>query len=325
MHQEIIEQLSVITEEEQQILDGKKDINKAIYTEKKELVIDCEKLLQKGKLIQVRPHTRFVHFPRHRHNYVEVIYMCQGTTTHIVNGDRVVLGQGDMLFLNQGATQEIYPASKDDIAVNFIVLPEFFNTAFSMIGEEDNLLRSFLMDCLSKGERSASYLYFHVSDILPIQNLIENMVYTILHNQSNKRSSNQITMGLLLLQLLNHMDKVEVGGNEYEQEFVVSILNYVENHYKNGTLTQLSEVMGYDMYWMSREIKKRTGKTYKELLQTKRMNQAAYLLTNTQIGVNDIIEAVGYDNTSYFFRKFKERYGVSPKEYRTQNNITNCK
>lgn len=316
MHQEIVEQLSVVTEEEKRLLDGKKDIDKAIYTEKKELVIDCDKLLQKGKLIQVRPHTRFVHFPKHRHNYVEVIYMCQGSTTHIVNGDRVVLRQGDLLFLNQGATQEIYPASKDDIAVNFIILPEFFDTAFSMIGEEDNLLRSFLMDCLSKGERAASYLYFHVSDIPPVQNLVENMVYTILHDQSNKRSSNQITMGLLLLQLLNHMDKMEVGGNEYEQEFVVTVLNYVESHYKNGTLAQLSEMMGYDLYWMSREIKKRTGKTYKELLQTKRMNQAAYLLLNTKIGVNDIIEMVGYDNTSYFFRKFKERYGMSPKEYR---------
>ena len=73
MNAEIIKQLSVITEEEQNILDGQKDINKTIYTKKRELVIDCDKLLQKGKLIQVRPHTRFVHFPKHRHNYIEVI------------------------------------------------------------------------------------------------------------------------------------------------------------------------------------------------------------------------------------------------------------
>ena len=72
----------------------------------------------------------------------------------------------------------------------------------------------------------------------------------------------------------------------------------------------------YDVYWLSREIKKRTGKTYKELLQAKRMNQAVYLLSNSRLSVSDIIESVGYDNTSYFYRKFKERYGVSPKEYR---------
>ena len=54
-------------------------------------------------------------------------------------------------------------------------------------------------------------------------------------------------------------------------------------------------------------------------IEEKRMQQAVYLLINSRIAVSDIIEAVGYDNTSYFYRKFKERYGISPKEYRIEN------
>ena len=77
MHQELIQELAVITEEEQKILDGRREIDQQIYTEKKEMIVDSSKLLKKGKLIQVRPHTRFVHFPPHTHNYIEVIYMCQ--------------------------------------------------------------------------------------------------------------------------------------------------------------------------------------------------------------------------------------------------------
>jgi len=316
MHPEIVAMLSVVTEEERAILDGQQSINKEIYTKRKEMIVDCKKLLEKGKLIQLRPHTRFVHFPRHRHNYVEVIYMCKGSTTHIINGDKVVLEEGDMLFLNQNATQEILPAGRDDIAINFIVLPEFFNTAFTMMGEEENLLREFLVDSLGKGRHSASYLYFHVAKVLPIQNLVENMVWTLLYDQPNKRSSNQITMGLLVLQLQNHMDKMEVGDEQYDREFAITVLNYIEGHYKDGTLRELADLMGGDIYWMSREIKKRLGKTYKELLQSKRMSQAGYLLSHSGIAVTDIIESVGYDNSSYFYRKFKERYGVSPKEYR---------
>ena len=71
MHRELLRELSVITEEERKILDGRKEIDQQIYTEKKDMVIDSKKLLQKGKLIQVRPHTRFVHFPKHTHNYIE--------------------------------------------------------------------------------------------------------------------------------------------------------------------------------------------------------------------------------------------------------------
>lgn len=316
MHEELLKALSVITEEEQKILGGRKEIDQRLYTEKKDMVIDSKKLLQKGKLIQVRPHTRFVHFPKHTHNYIEVICMCQGSTTHIINGRKVVLEEGDLLFLNQNAVQEIFPAGKDDIAVNFIVLPEFLDTAFAMMGAEENQLREFLLGALSGRDGETPWMYFHVSDILPVQNLVENLVWTIFYDSSNKRSSTQITMGLLFLQLLDYMDKMETGGSKYDTEITVAVLNYVNEHYRNGTLSELAAQTGNDVYWLSREIRRRMGKTYKELLREKRMQQAAYLLAASRLPVTDIIESVGYDNTSYFYRKFREKYGMSPKEYR---------
>lgn len=251
MHEELLRELSVITEEERRILDGHTDIEPERYTRKKELVVDCDKLIQKGKLIQVRAHTRFVHFPKHRHNYVEVIYMCRGTTTHVVDGDKVVLEAGDLLFLNQNAVQEIEPAGKDDIAINFIVVPEFFNMAFSMMGAENNALKEFLVGTLCSGNGRTSYLYFHVSDVLPIQNLVENMVWTIFYDMGNKRSSNQITMGLLLLHLMNHMDKMETGSGRFDTELTGTVLAYVEGHYRDGSLSELAKMMGYDVYWLS--------------------------------------------------------------------------
>ena len=303
--EELIRELSVITDEERQLLEGRNEIDQQIYTEKKEMIVDCDKLLQKGKLIQVRPHTRFVRFPEHRHNYIEVIYMCQGTTTHIINGKEILLREGELLFLNQNAVQEILPAGKDDIAVNFIVLPEFFDTAFNMISKEENMLKTFLVDALCGKDGETSYLHFHVADILPVQNLVENIVWTIFYDSSNKRSCTQITMGLLFLQLLNYMDKMETGGSSYDSEITAAVLSYINECYKNGTLSELAGQMGYDVYWLSREIKKRTGKTYKELLQEKRMQQAVWLLSNSAVSVSDIIESVGYDNTSYFYRKFR--------------------
>ena len=158
MHRELIRELSVITEEEQRILAGRREIDQQIYTEKNDMVIDSNKLLQRGKLIQVRPHTRFVHFPPHTHNYIEVIYMCQGSTTHILNGSEVVLKEGDLLFLNQNAVQEILPAGRDDIAVNFIILPEFLDTAFSMMGTEENQLKDFLVGALCGRDGETGWL-----------------------------------------------------------------------------------------------------------------------------------------------------------------------
>lgn len=316
MNAEILNKLKVITDEEREILEGSKQINKDIYMNSSSNIIDNKKLLDYGKLIQVRLHTRFIHFPKHKHNYVEVIYMYQGHTHHIINGEEVELKEGELLFLSQNAIQEILPADYEDIAVNFIILPEFFDRTLMMIGEEENQLRDFIIGCLKCEDDKVSYLHFKVAEVLPIQNLVENLIWTIMNNQQNNRSINQVTMGLLFLQLMNHTDKVSVGKNQYEQELTIRLLRFIEEHYKDGKLSDLAEELHCDLYWLSRMVKKLTGKTYTELAQIKRLNQAAYLLTSTKLTVADIGYAVGYDNLSYFHRIFHERFQASPKEYR---------
>lgn len=316
MTEELLQELKKITPEEQKILSGTQEIEKSLYMSSEADVIDAKKLLEAGKMIQVRTHTRFVHFPKHTHNYIEVIYMCSGSTRHIVNGEEVILRQGELLFLNQRVTQEIYPAGENDIAVNFIILPEFFDYGLKMMETEENLLRDFIIDCLRGENGTNGYLHFKVADILPVQNLVENLIWTIMHRQPNKRSINQATMGLLFLQLMNCMDKLETDEGSGRQKLIITVLSYIESHYRDGELSELAESLHYDVYWLSKEIKKRTGKTYTELLQAKRLGQAAYLLGTTSMSVMEVALAVGYDNISYFHRIFQKKYGCTPRAYR---------
>ncbi|MCM0647609.1 AraC family transcriptional regulator [Clostridium swellfunianum] len=320
MNKDILQKLKHLTKEEIGILHGKNQIDKELYMSSKSTIVDSRKLLDSGKLIEVRTHTRFVHFPMHTHNYVEVVYMCEGKTEHIINGDKVTLNKGELLFLNQNATQEILPAEGNDVAVNFIILPEFFDQSLKMIGEEENMVRHFIIGCLRSTDYNIGYLHFKVADVLPIQNLVENLIWTLTNNQLNKRSINQLTMGLMFLQLMNHTDKVTVGRNLFEQGLILTVYRFIEEHYKDGELSALAEALHFDLYWISRQIKKLTGKTYTELVQTKRLIQAAFLLNSTNMPVSDVGYAVGYDNLSYFHRIFKARYGVSPKQYRKAEN-----
>lgn len=319
MNEELLNELKKITSEERKILSGNAKIEKELYMLSESSVVDAKKLLDAGKLIQVRTHTRYVHFPKHTHNYIEVIYMCLGSTRHMINDEEVILQQGELLFLNQKATQEIDPAKENDIAVNFIILPEFFDYGLKMIETEENQLRDFMIDCLCGKNGTSGYLHFKVADILPIQNLVENLIWTIMHRQSNKRSINQVTMGLLFLQLMNHMDKMETDENSARQKLMITVLSYIEEQYRDGELAELAKTLHVDMYWLSKEIKKRTGKTYTNLVQEKRLNQAAYLLQTTSMSVMDVGMAVGYDNISYFHRIFQKRYDVTPRTYRIEN------
>lgn len=316
MDERLLAQLRRITEEEQAILAGQ-GVQRERYTSSRDFVVDSEKLLEKGKLIEIRPHTRFVHFPRHRHNYVEMLYMCSGSTTHILNGSReLVLRQGDLLFLNQAVYHEILPAGEGDVGVNFIILPQFFDRSFRML-EQENVLRDFLVSTLSGESAFAGWLHIAARDILPVENLLENMIWTLLEKKPGVNLMNQTTMGLLLQNLTLFAEDINrTLPDSREENAVFTALQYIETSYKDGTLEEIAARLHMPPYALSRLLTRHTGANFKQLLQQRKLQQAAYLLSNTGMSADAVIEAIGYENSSYFYRKFKEKYGCSPAAYR---------
>lgn len=314
INKEILSRLLPVSDEEQSILDGSGSVDRSIYSAEGSSVISSKRLLSDGALIKTRVHTRFTHFPEHTHDYVEAVYMCSGETTHIINGKSLTLKEGELLFLGQGVRQEILPASLHDVAVNFIIQPSFFDKTLEMLGDEDTPIKSFILSSLFS-EENTGYLHFKVAGILPIQNLIENLLWTLIYKTQSKRNINQLTMGLLFIQLLNHTDKLVYERRE--DRAIMELLQYIEENYKDASLSEAAERLHYDFFWLSHEIKNRTGKTYTEHLQEKRLSRAASLLKSTRLSVEEVALSVGYENKSYFHRIFSAKYGTSPKKHRS--------
>ena len=86
---------------------------------------------------------------------------------------RKMLKEGRLI--NQFTKHEILKAGQNDIAINFMVLPEFFDVAYSMTGN-DNMLADFLVNVLRQDEERGEYLHFKVAEVLQIQNLLENII-----------------------------------------------------------------------------------------------------------------------------------------------------
>ncbi|MQN00817.1 MAG: AraC family transcriptional regulator [Lachnospiraceae bacterium] len=316
MKKKLIKRLSKITPEEQKILDGNKDIDRSIYYHSKQNEIDAALLLKQGRLIDIRPNTRFVHFPEHTHNFVEFVYMVQGHTTHYIDGNKVELKSGDLLFMNQHAKQEIEPAGKDDIAVNFIILPAFFDEVLKRIGDTKSTLCDFLIGCLTSKGIGGNYLYFDVSDVLPVQNLMENLIILMLDSPEKNRQISQQTMALLFLHLMNQTEHLHMADDSYDKKMMLTLLDYINTDYRTASFSSFCEKNHIDIYTMGRIIKKNTGKNFTRLLSEKRMDMATWFLKNTALPVTEISLSVGYENTSYFYRLFEKTYGKSPKAVR---------
>lgn len=316
MNQELIALLSQVTEEEQHILEGHKNIEKERYSSGKGFIIDRNKMLRRGETIALRTHTRFVDFPSHRHNYIEVMYVCQGSIIHCIDGEEVVLQQGELLFLNQYASHSIKAAGSGDIGVNLFILPEFFDSAFGML-ERDSILMDFMIGFLRQSGGTGRYLLFRVAEVQEVQNLVENLVLSLAYKRRDETQINQMLLGALFLYLQKYTGLVhENTPVRYNNSLVLAALRYIDEQYRTATLTELAEQLNQPLPLMSRLIKAETGQTFKELLQQRRLQAAETLLCGTDLPVSDIVTAIGYENNSYFYRCFREKKRMSPREYR---------
>ena len=318
MKQKLLDELMKISEEEQKYLAGQGDIEKQLYAKEQIGEIDRELLLKRGQLITVRPHSRFVDFPEHRHNYVEIMYVAQGSITHFIEGKELVLHKGDVLMLNQQVVHSIKRADYQDIGINFIALPEFFEVPLSMLGGE-NVLARFVTSVFRQKDPVSHYLLFRLQENEQVENLMENMVESMLHGYANEDIINQYSMGIVFLYLLNHLENLSHNSSmDYKESVVQAVLGYINSDCKNASLMRIAEDTHQSITALSKLIKQKTGYNFKELLQRKRFQMAVHLLCDTKLSIEEIALDVGYENQSYFFRQFKERYGMTPHKYRKE-------
>ncbi len=321
MREDILKKLFELTEEEKQILEGKKDVDKSIYTDDSQFIIDSNKILSKDQLINIRKHTRFVEFPEHKHNYIEFNYVYNGKLTEVIYNKEINLKEGQIIFLNKDITHKIKKSSEDDIIINFIIKPEFFDFLLSLSNDE-NTIFSFLLKSIYINNNKGEYLYFKVDDERYIQEILEKIIIEIYEPSMISSTSIKLLVGLLIVELIKKPDKIEMYSvDNYDSLMIIDVFKYIDNNYANATLTEISERLNQPHYKISKLIKKHTNMTFKELLQEKRLDIAKKLLNDTEIPIVEVIAAVGYENLTYFYKIFKEKYGCTPSELKGGNII----
>lgn len=316
MDEQLIKKMQEITDEEQAYLDGSGQVLKDIYTRKNQFEVDCQLFLREGRLITVRHHSRFVEFPQHKHNYIEMLYVCAGEITHYIGGQEIRMQPGDMILLNQHVKHGVKRAEYGDVGINFIVLPEFFDIPLQMIGRQ-NILADFLVGTLRQNNPIPQYLNFQLGGQQAISNLMENMITSIICGNQNEEVINQYSMGLVFLYLINHIDRLSAQSSQsYEDIIIQATTKYIDSNYKTASLSCIAEDFKQPLPSLSRLIKKSTGYTFQELLMRKRFQKAVMFLVETELPVEEIAVNIGYENQSYFYRQFIKRYGMTPNEYR---------
>lgn len=320
MKTELLSQLGKITEEEREILAGGGDVDWSYYSRINRHLVALDRMLRPGQFLAARPHTRFVDFPEHQHDYTEMMYVCQGQITHVVAGKEIVMHAGDLLFLSPQSPHAIRRAGEGDIGVNFIVRSAFFDIPLRML-PHDSMLAQFLTDTIRKRAPRPQYLHFRLKGVPEVENLIENLIYSALQGQAGEDNINAITMGLVFLHAMKHIDRLDKHSpHSYTDTLLMTTLRYIDTRYYDASLSELAATLHQSLSVLSRTIKHEMGCTFQDLVQRKRFQKAVTLLSETKLPIADIMNACGYANSSYFYRKFKEKYDMTPRTYRERHH-----
>ena len=100
-------------------------------------------------------------------------------------------------------------------------------------------------------------------------------------------------------------------------------MRYIEENFTHCSLKGTAEKFGLNANYMTTLLKNTTGYTFKELVTGHRLQFAAGMLLNTELACDKIIAASCCGNSTYFYKKFRERYGCLPKDYRKKGKTEN--
>lgn len=108
------------------------------------------------------------------------------------------------------------------------------------------------------------------------------------------------------------------GNKEDDSTLSATIEKYIKENYKDPSLglNKISDEFQISESYFSHMFKEKTGVNFSTYLENIRMTEAARLIKETDISLNELYIAVGYNNSNTFRRAFKKVYGVTPSAMR---------
>ena len=212
--------------------------------------------------------------------------------SHRVRCMRYAIDRGSACLVAPGAVHALSRAGIRDVILKAVVPKEIFD---GILLEDEKMGEGEIAIFENVGDRAQSYFQNFVA---------ENGKDTPL-----SRVSERGWLALFLTEL--YCEKEEKGGDIIEKLDI-----YLGKNLKNARLSDFAAYVGYTPDYVSRVIKRVTGTSFKEAVETEKLAQAKVLLSTTDMPVERVAAECGYANASGLYKQFTATYGITPARYR---------
>lgn len=260
---------------------------------------------------------------RHWHHTIEILYISKGKFLFEINLEEYFLQEGDICFLNGEDLHQITGMEPDTIHEVLIFDPKILD--FSYVDEfQEQVLAPFIR------HRQILPHILRASD--DNYELLRPLILPLIKLSIEQPAGWYVTCKLQLLQMLNLMythrmllaaDEMLSEADKLKIDRYKILVSYMEEHYSESvTLQELADVVSCNPQYLCRFFKEITGTSPVQYLITCRIEHACTLLLETTDPILSISMDCGFENVSYFIRKFRHLKGCTPKEYRRRHSHT---
>ena len=261
----------------------------------------------------------------HKHTYIEADYVYKGSCTYYINNDEQVfqLKEKEICIVNQNIAHGIEKNCEEDIIIKCMIPFEYINLEhYNEIGKEASL-KKFFDHALKEDLTKASYLVYSVHESEYVEELIYHMFCEFIEKGNGWRQVIKNNLSSLFIYLMRAEENQRCIMREIEEENlnITKVLDCIRKNYQYITLKDIAKDLHFHENYLSRMIKQNYQKSFRDLLSQIRLAEAEKLLINTDLSVTEIAAKVGYHKPNFFYKLFKDHYGVTPIEFRTSNQL----
>ena len=246
----------------------------------------------------------------HWHPEIELLYGISGELAVTVVEDKYILKQGDILFINPEELHTYSPITQSVEYHAAVFEASLFQFKENHFFEQD--FTSQILNGTLKFPRMISREH-------PQYDEISTVVHRLFNEDIESKPMIFADLTILFCTLLEHslLEKVLDETAYKKSEDVKLCIKYMEDNYmRKVTLAELADLIHMSPNYFCNYFKKQTGDSPFTQLNYIRVKRAAKLLKMSENSIVDVAEACGYENVSFFIRKFKEIRGCTPSVYR---------
>lgn len=251
----------------------------------------------------------------HSHEFLELVYVVEGSALQTVNDKKILLSKGDYFFIDYG-TRHGYSKTNKGIfkIINCIFLPEFIDGTLLGCHSFQTVLNNYLIK-FNKNTLVINPADFVFKDLTgEIYILMQKMIEEF---KMKKTGYIEIMRGelinLIIYTLREYVDRNKIAEND----ICSTIIKEINNSYSEKiSLNWFADRFNYSLPYLSRKFKETIGISFREYLQNTRIEQSCRLLVNTNKKIIDIAQSVGYDDVNFFTDIFKKKMNITPREFR---------